>query len=156
MGVSPAWPPVVEVGDGIARVYGLANVMYQEMLEFEDQRPFYDWLLERLAALGLLARPLPRQYEFARLNLTYVITSKRKLKQLVDEGIVSGWDDPRFPTVRGIRRRGLTVEALRQFMISQGPSQNIVSLEWDTLWTLNKKVIDPVAPRFWALTKQDL
>ena len=58
--------------------------------------------------------------------------------------------------MRGIRRRGLTVEALQQFMIAQGPSQNIVSLEWDTLWTLNKKVIDPIAPRFWAITKQDL
>ena len=57
-------------------------------LEFEDQRPFYDWLLEHLADLGLLARPLPRQYEFARLNLTYIVTSKRKLKQLVDEGHV--------------------------------------------------------------------
>ncbi len=55
----------------------------------------------------------------------------------------------------GIRRRGLTVEALRQFMLAQGPSQAIVSLEWDTLWTLNKKVIDPVAPRFWAIGKKD-
>ena len=55
----------------------------------------------------------------------------------------------------GIRRRGLTVEALRQFMLAQGPSQAIVSLEWDTLWTLNKKVIDPVAPRFWAIAKKD-
>src|SRR6185312_14425353 len=68
-------------------------------LEFEDQRPFYDWLLDKLADGGLLQRPLPKQYEFARLNLTYVITSKRKLKQLVDEGHVWGWDDPRMPTL---------------------------------------------------------
>ena len=62
-------------------------------LEFEDQRPFYDWLLERLAEGGLLARPLPKQVEFGRLNLSYVITSKRKLKALVDEGLVGGGDD---------------------------------------------------------------
>jgi glutaminyl-tRNA synthetase len=63
-------------------------------LEFEDQRPFYDWVLERLAEAGLLAQPLPKQYEFARLNLTYIVTSKRKLRQLVEEGIVEGWDAP--------------------------------------------------------------
>jgi glutaminyl-tRNA synthetase len=66
-------------------------------LEFEDQRPFYDWLMERLCECKLLAAPSPKQYEFARLNLTYVITSKRKLAQLVNEGKVSGWDDPRMP-----------------------------------------------------------
>src|SRR5512134_2612472 len=71
-------------------------------LEFEDQRPFYDWLLERLAEGGLLERPLPRQIEFARLNLSYTILSKRKLIQLVTEGHVTGWDDPRMPTISGI------------------------------------------------------
>jgi glutaminyl-tRNA synthetase len=70
-------------------------------LEFEDQRPFYDWLLERLAEGGLLARPLPQQIEFARLNLTNVVLSKRKLIQLVEERHVSGWDDPRMPTLAG-------------------------------------------------------
>jgi len=84
-------------------------------LEFEDQRPFYDWLLERLNEAGLLASPPPRQYEFARLNLTYVITSKRKLAQLVNEKRVSGWDDPRMPTLAGLRRRGYTPESLRDF-----------------------------------------
>jgi glutaminyl-tRNA synthetase len=79
-------------------------------LEFEDQRPFYDWLLERLCEGGLLKAPPPRQYEFARLNLTYVITSKRKLAQLVNEKKVSGWDDPRMPTIVGLRRRGYTPE----------------------------------------------
>ncbi len=69
-------------------------------LEFEDQRPFYDWLLTHLAEGGLLATPLPHQYEFARLNLTYVITSKRKLRQLVTDKHVDGWDDPRMPTHR--------------------------------------------------------
>ncbi|MDX5364629.1 MAG: glutamine--tRNA ligase, partial [Pseudazoarcus pumilus] len=79
-------------------------------LEFEDQRPFYDWLLDALAEGGFFARPLPQQIEFARLNLTYVVLSKRKLIQLVDEGHVAGWDDPRLPTLVGARRRGYTPE----------------------------------------------
>jgi glutaminyl-tRNA synthetase len=83
-------------------------------LEFEDQRPWYDWLLERLVDLGLLSHPLPKQYEFGRLNLTSVMTSKRKLKAMVDEGIVSGWDDPRMPTLAGMRRRGYTPESIRK------------------------------------------
>ena len=82
-------------------------------LEFEDQRPWYDWLLDTLCTLGLLAQPRPHQYEFARLNVTYVVTSKRKLRQLVDEHIVDGWDDPRMPTIAGLRRRGYTPEAVR-------------------------------------------
>ncbi|MBI2295992.1 MAG: glutamine--tRNA ligase/YqeY domain fusion protein [Betaproteobacteria bacterium] len=84
-------------------------------LEFEDQRPFYDWLLERLAEGGLLLRPPPQQIEFARLNLTYVVLSKRRLIQLVEEGRVDGWDDPRMPTLAGARRRGFTPEGLRLF-----------------------------------------
>ncbi len=84
-------------------------------LEFEDQRPFYDWLLERLAEGGLLQRPLPRQIEFARLNLSYVVLSKRKLIQLVEEKHVDGWDDPRMPTLVGARRRGFTPEGFRRF-----------------------------------------
>ena len=85
-------------------------------LEFEDHKPLYDWYLDNLFEndrLPALARP--RQYEFARLNLNYTVTSKRKLKQLVDEGFVNGWDDPRMPTIAGLRRRGVTAQALRQF-----------------------------------------
>jgi len=84
-------------------------------LEFEDQRPFYDWLLEKLAQGGLLQRPLPQQIEFARLNLSYVVLSKRKLIQLVEEKRVDGWDDPRMPTLVGARRRGFTPEGFRRF-----------------------------------------
>ena len=73
-------------------------------LEFEDHRPLYDWLLERTAEGGLLDRPLPRQIEFARLNMTYTVTSKRKLQELVQSGSVDGWDDPRMPTISAIRR----------------------------------------------------
>ncbi len=82
-------------------------------LEFENNRELYDWVL---ANVTLSTKPLPRQYEFARLNLNYTITSKRKLAELVNEGYVSGWDDPRMPTVAGLRRRGVTAEALRAFM----------------------------------------
>ena len=84
-------------------------------LEFEDQRPFYGWLLEKLAQGGLLQRPLPQQIEFARLNLSYVVLSKRKLIQLVEEKRVDGWDDPRMPTLVGARRRGFTPEGFRRF-----------------------------------------
>jgi glutaminyl-tRNA synthetase len=93
-------------------------------LEFEDQRPFYDWLLERLAEGGLLQRPLPQQIEFSRLNLTYVVLSKRKLIQLVDEKHVSGWDDPRMPTLVGARRRGYSAAGFRLFAERIGVSKN--------------------------------
>ena len=81
-------------------------------LEFEDHRPFYDWLLE---VLGFDKNTRPRQIEFARLNVTNTITSKRKLRQLVEEGHVRGWDDPRMPTISGLRRRGYTPAAIRDF-----------------------------------------
>jgi len=92
-------------------------------LEFEDQRPFYNWVLERLADGGLLDRPLPQQIEFARLNLTYVVLSKRKLIQLVEEGRVTGWDDPRLPTLVGARRRGYTPAGFRLFAERIGVSK---------------------------------
>jgi glutaminyl-tRNA synthetase len=85
-------------------------------LEFEVHRPLYDWILEHLD----LPRPLPRQYEFARLSLGYTVMSKRKLLQLVNEKIVTGWDDPRMPTISGLRRRGVTPEALRHFAYNIG------------------------------------
>ena len=102
-------------------------------LEFEDQRPFYDWLLEHLARLGLLAPPLPRQYEFGRLNLSYVVTSKRKLRALVEEGIVSGWDDPRMPTIFGLRRRGYTPESIRAMADGTGASKTNIWLDFSVL-----------------------
>jgi glutaminyl-tRNA synthetase len=92
-------------------------------LEFQDHRPLYDWVIERLAEGGLLQRPLPQQYEFARLNLTYTVMSKRKLLQLVEGGNVDGWDDPRMPTLAGLRRRGYTPEAIRAFAERIGVSK---------------------------------
>ncbi|HKW81878.1 MAG TPA: glutamine--tRNA ligase/YqeY domain fusion protein [Casimicrobiaceae bacterium] len=84
-------------------------------LEFQDHRPLYDWVIERLAEGALLERPLPQQHEFARLNLTYTMLSKRKLLELVEGGYVDGWDDPRMPTLAGLRRRGYTPESIRAF-----------------------------------------
>jgi glutaminyl-tRNA synthetase len=92
-------------------------------LEFEDQRPFYDWLLDKLAEGGFFPRPLPQQIEFARLNLTYVVLSKRKLIQLVEENHVDGWDDPRLPTLMGARRRGFTPRGFKLFTDRIGVSK---------------------------------
>jgi len=94
-------------------------------LEFEDHRPLYDWTLDHLPVPYR-----PRQYEFARLNLSYTVMSKRKLLQLVNEGFVTGWDDPRMPTISGLRRRGYTPEAMRNFCdkIGVGRRDNIVDL----------------------------
>ncbi|TEA77472.1 glutamine--tRNA ligase/YqeY domain fusion protein [Allopusillimonas ginsengisoli] len=116
-------------------------------LEFEDQRPFYDWILNHLADLGQLAHPLPRQHEFARLNLTYVITSKRKLLQLVREGRVSGWDDPRMPTLAGLRRRGYTPSSIRLFCERLGVSKSDSRIDYSLLEQALRDDLDPIAPR---------
>jgi len=102
-------------------------------LEFEDQRPFYDWLLERLIEGKLLSAPPPRQYEFARLNLTYVITSKRKLAQLVYDHKVNGWDDPRMPTIVGLRRRGYTPASIQTFAERIGVTKSDSWIDYSTL-----------------------
>jgi glutaminyl-tRNA synthetase len=116
-------------------------------LEFEDQRPFYDWLLERLAEAGLLAHPLPHQYEFARLNLTYVVLSKRKLIQLVEEKHVSGWDDPRLPTLAGARRRGYTPEGFRLFADRIGVSKADSWIEYTILEDCMRETLNDSAER---------
>jgi len=116
-------------------------------LEFEDQRPFYDWILERLRELGLLDAPLPRQIEFARLNLSYIITSKRKLVQLVREGHVAGWDDPRLPTLAGLRRRGYTPAAIRLFCERLGVSRSDSRIDYSVLEQALRDDLDPIAPR---------
>jgi len=120
-------------------------------LEFEDQRPFYDWLLDRLAEGGLINQPHPRQYEFARLNLTYVITSKRKLKQLVDERHVSGWDDPRMPTIVGMRRRGYTPESIQLFAERIGVSKAPQWIDYGVLDQALRDDLDAKAPRAMAV-----
>merc|ERR1719394_1957026 len=106
-----------------------------------DRDEQFHWFID---ALGLRK---PHIYAYARLNLTNTVMSKRKLTWLVDTGAVDGWDDPRMPTVRGIMRRGLTVEALKEFILAQGSSRSVVYMEWDKIWAFNKKVLDPVVAR---------
>ncbi|CED84167.1 glutamate-trna ligase [Phaffia rhodozyma] len=118
--------------------------------EYRDRNPQYFWFIDALKLRK------PHIWDFSRLNFVYTLLSKRKLHWFVNEGHVGGWDDPRFPTVRGIRRRGLTVDALKEYIISQGASQSNMTLEWDGIWTINKKTIDPVVPRYWALVEKDL
>ncbi len=126
-------------------------------LEFEDHRPLYDWFNERLAEdwtgydgvkrPGLLQRPLPQQIEFARLNLTYVVLSKRKLIQLVEEKHVEGWDDPRMPTLVGARRRGFTPEGFRLFAERIGVAKADSWIEFSVLEDCMREHLNEVAPR---------
>jgi len=116
-------------------------------LEFEDQRPFYDWLLGKLADGGLLERPLPQQIEFARLNLTYVVLSKRKLIQLVEEKHVDGWDDPRMPTLAGARRRGYTPEGFRLFAERIGVSKADSWIDYSVLEDCMREHLNDIAER---------
>ena len=120
-------------------------------LEFEDQRPFYDWLLEQLIEGGLLSAPPPRQYEFARLNLTYVITSKRKLAQLVNENRVSGWDDPRMPTIVGLRRRGYTPSSIQLFAERIGVTRSDSWIDYSTLEGCLREDLEGQAARAMAV-----
>jgi glutaminyl-tRNA synthetase len=115
-------------------------------LEFEVHRPLYDWILENLD----LPRALPKQYEFARLSLGYTVMSKRKLMQLVQENLVTGWDDPRMPTISGIRRRGVTPEALRNFAYNIGITKyngitDVSVLEFAVREDLNKRALRRLA-----------
>jgi glutaminyl-tRNA synthetase len=116
-------------------------------LEFEDQRPFYDWVLLRLAEAGLLAQPLPKQYEFARLNLTYVMLSKRKLIDLVENKHVAGWDDPRLPTLAGTRRRGYVAEGFKLFTDRIGVSKADSWIEYTILEDCMREVLNVASER---------
>ncbi|MDO8654360.1 MAG: glutamine--tRNA ligase/YqeY domain fusion protein [Undibacterium sp.] len=122
-------------------------------LEFQDHRPFYDWIIARAAEGGFFKQPVPQQYEFARLNLTYVVTSKRKLRQLVEENIVSGWDDPRMPTIVGIRRRGYTPEAIQSFCERIGVTRSDGWIDYSTLEGCLREDLDPKAPRATAVLR---
>jgi len=116
-------------------------------LEFEDQRPFYDWVLHKLIESGLLNQPLPKQYEFARLNLTYVVLSKRRLVELVEKDYVTGWDDPRMPTLIGSKRRGYTPEGFKLFTDRIGVSKADSWIDYSTLEDCMREVLNNASHR---------
>lgn len=118
--------------------------------EYTDRDEQYYYICD---VLGLRK---PYIWSYARLNMTNTVMSKRKLTWFVEENHVDGWDDPRLPTVRGTIRRGLTVEGLKQFILAQGGSRSVVTMEWDKIWAFNKKVIDPIAPRYTSLTTEQV
>jgi glutaminyl-tRNA synthetase len=120
-------------------------------LEFEDQRPFYDWLLNKLADGGLLERPLPQQIEFARLQLTHVVLSKRVLIKLVEGKHVDGWDDPRMPTLAGARRRGYTAEGFRRLAERVGVAKENSWIDYAVLEDCMREHLNEIAPRRMAV-----
>jgi glutamyl-tRNA synthetase len=116
--------------------------------EYRDRNAQYHWIQD---ALGLKRVPI---YDFSRLNFVKTPLSKRQLSKIVEKGLVTGWDDPMMPTIRGLLRRGLTVDALRDFKGSQGASKNVLNLQWGALWAFNKSKLDPVTPRYTAVAKK--
>jgi len=133
--------PVVDSVEGITHAL--------RTTEYNDRDPQYQWFIQTLGLRGV------HNWNFSRMNFIKTFLSKRKLTKVVDEGRVWGWDDPRMPTVRGIRRRGMTIPALQEFIVRQGPSKNLNLMDWSAFWATNKKYIDPVAGRYTAVVAKD-
>jgi len=131
--------PCVDAMDGVTHAL--------RTIEYKDRDPMYEWVLE---ATGLRKVHL---VEFSKTQFSHTILSKRKLALFVDNGWVEGWNDPRFPTVQGVLRRGMTVEGLRDFVLTQGMSKATNLMEWDKIWAINKQKIDPVVPRYAGIGK---
>lgn len=120
-------------------------------LEFEDHRPLYDWVIESLLSAGADLKSTPRQIEFARLNITNMVMSKRKLRDLVEENHVKGWDDPRMPTISGLRRRGYTPEAIRDFCNRIGVAKSNSTVDIALLEHCIREDLNIKAPRVMAV-----
>ena len=139
--------PMYDFAHGLSDAYeGITHSLCT--LEFEDHRPLYDWFLDQLNPPHR-----PRQIEFSRLNLAYTITSKRKLSALVTEGIVSGWDDPRMPTIAGMRRRGYPPASLRDFVTRAGVTKKDKLIEMGVLENCVRETLGDTAPRRMAVLK---
>lgn len=132
--------PIVDSLEGVT--HAMRDMAYADRVEQ------YMWFLKKLALRDV------RIQDFSRINFNYTVLSKRMLAGLVDVGAVDGWDDPRMPTIKGILRRGMTVVGLRHFMLKQGASRKEVDMEWDKIWADNRKVIDPLSPRYSAIDTQ--
>ena len=126
--------PIVDHLDGVTHA--------MRTNEYADRIPQYQWFLQKMQLRDI------HIHEYSRLNFIFTTLSKRKLNLLVDKKVVSGWDDPRFPTVRGVLRRGMLVISLIEFMLEQGPSKNTNLMEWDRIWATNRKYLDPIALKF--------
>ena len=139
--------PMYDFAHGLSDAYeGITHSLCT--LEFEDHRPLYDWFLDQLQP-----EHRPRQIEFSRLNIAYAITSKRKLNALVEEGVVAGWDDPRMPTIAGMRRRGYPPEALREFVIRAGVTKKDKLIEMGALENCVRETLGDAAPRRMAVLR---
>lgn len=125
--------PIIDHKDGVTHM--------MRTNEYADRIPMHRWI-EKACNL-----PTMNIYEYSRLNMVHTVLSKSSLKWFVENGHVEGWDDPRFPTLRGILRRGVKIEAIKDFIFQIGPSKNTNMMKWDKLYTINKDYIDPTAKR---------
>lgn len=130
--------PIVDSIEGVTHVL--------RTNEYADRIPQFMWVLDALEW------PRLEIYEYSRLNFEYTCLSKRKLNNFVNTNQVEGWSDPRFPTLRGVLRKGVRVETLIEFMLEQGPSKRSNLMEWEKLWAINKRIIDPICPRYSAVS----
>lgn len=129
--------PIVDALEGVTHAL--------RTIEYKDRAAMYEWVLEATGSRKV------ELVEFSKMQFSYTILSKRKLAWFVDNGHVDGWDDPRFPTVQGVLRRGMTVEGLQEFVLTQGMSKATNMMEWDKIWAINKQKIDPIVPRYAAV-----
>lgn len=118
-------------------------------IEYKDRDAMYEWVTNKTKSRKI------ELVEFSKTQFAYTILSKRKLQFFVDEGVVAGWNDPRMPTVQGVMRRGMTVEGLLDFVMTQGASKSTNLMEWDKIWAINKQKIDPIVPRYAAVDKEN-